>query len=143
MSARVSAMFDEKDRMLGAIGHDLRTPLASLRIRAESMEPEDEKAKMIATIEEMAATLEDILVLARTGRAREPVRAVDLSALADALVEEYRALGKPVAFEPSPRAVLDVQPNLLRRALRNLIDNAPIYAGEARVRVSEEEGRIA
>ena len=88
MNHRTLALLDEKDRMLGAIGHDMRTPLASLRIRAESMEPEDERAKMIATIEEMAATLEDIVVLARTGRAREPVRAVDLAALADALVEE-------------------------------------------------------
>ena len=44
MSARVGAMLDEKDRMLGAIGHDMRTPLASLRIRAESMEPEAERA---------------------------------------------------------------------------------------------------
>jgi signal transduction histidine kinase len=38
MSARVSVMLDEKDRMLGAIGHDLRTPLASLRIRTESVD---------------------------------------------------------------------------------------------------------
>lgn len=143
MNRRTLALFDEKDRMLGAIGHDMRTPLASLRIRAENMGPEDERAKLIATVEEMAATLEDILVLARTGRAREKVRPVDLAALADALVEEYRALGKPAAFEASPRAVLDVQPNLLRRALRNLIDNALLYAGQARVRVSEEKSRIA
>ena len=32
---RVTAMLDEKDRMLGAIGHDLRTPLAALRVRIE------------------------------------------------------------------------------------------------------------
>jgi signal transduction histidine kinase len=137
MNRRTIGLLDEKDRMLGAIGHDLRTPLASLRIRAEAMEPEEERAKLIATIEEMAATLEDILVLARTGRAREPVRPVDVAALADALVEEYAALGRDVAFEPSPRTVLDVQPNLLRRALRNLIDNAISYAGQARVRVAD------
>ena len=110
--------------MLGAIGHDLRTPLASLRIRAENMGPEEERERLVATVEEMAATLEDILTLARTGRAREPVRPVDLAALADAVVEEFRELGRPAAFEPSPRAVLAVQPNLLRRALRNLVDNA-------------------
>ena len=40
---RVTAMLDEKDRMLGAIGHDLRTPLASLRIRVESVEPAEER----------------------------------------------------------------------------------------------------
>ena len=49
---------------------------------------------MIATIEEMTAMLEDTLALARSGRAREPVRPVDLAALADAVVEEFRALGQ-------------------------------------------------
>lgn len=142
MNRRTIGLLDEKDRMLGAIGHDLRTPLASLRIRAETMEPEEERTKLIATIEEMAAMLEDILVLARTGRAREPVRPVDVSALADALVEEYVALGRDVAFEPSPRFVLDVQPNLLRRALRNLIDNAIAYAGQARIGVREKQDRV-
>jgi signal transduction histidine kinase len=90
----------------------------------------------------MAATLEDILTLARTGRAREPVRPVDLSALADAVVEEYRELGRPAAFAASPRAVLAVQPNLLRRALRNLIDNAVSYGGGAVVAVEERAGGI-
>ena len=139
MNRRTLTLLDEKDRMLGAIGHDMRTPLASLRIRAENMEPEEERAKLIATVEEMAATLEDILVLARTGRAREKVRPVDLAALADALVEEYRSVGAAVEFEPSRRAVLDVQPDLLRRALRNLIDNGLAYGERARVRVAEDK----
>jgi signal transduction histidine kinase len=138
MNRRTLALLDEKDRMLGAIGHDLRTPLASLRIRAENMGPDEERERLAATIEEMAATLEDILTLARTGRAREPVRPVDLAALADAVVEEYRELGRPASFAASPRAVLAVQPNLLRRALRNLVDNAVIYGGGAMVAV---EGR--
>jgi signal transduction histidine kinase len=139
MNQRTLALFDEKDRMLGAIGHDLRTPLASLRIRAENMEPEEDRAKLIATVEEMAATLEDILVLARTGRAREKVRPIDLAALADALVEEYRSLGAAVEFEQSPRTVLEVQPELLRRALRNLIDNGLAYGSRARVQVLEDD----
>jgi signal transduction histidine kinase len=142
MNRRTLALLDEKDRMLGAIGHDLRTPLASLRIRAENMGPEEERERLAATVEEMAATLEDILTLARTGRAREPVRPVDLAALADAIVEEYRELGRPAEFRPSPRAVLAVQPNLLRRALRNLMDNAVAYGGGAEVTVEERPGEI-
>lgn len=138
MNRRTLALLDEKDRMLGAIGHDLRTPLASMRIRAESLEPEEERERLVATLEEMAGTLEDILVLARTGRARETVRPVDLAALADAVVEEQREMGRPAEFRPSPRAVLPVQPNLLRRAVRNLVDNAVAYGGRAWVAVAEE-----
>jgi signal transduction histidine kinase len=142
MNRRTLALLDEKDRMLGAIGHDLRTPLASLRIRAENMGPEEERERLAATIEEMAATLEDILTLARTGRAREPVRPVDLGALADAVVEEFRELGRAAAFAESPRAVLAVQSNLLRRALRNLVDNALSYGGSAIVAVEERAEEI-
>jgi signal transduction histidine kinase len=135
MNRRVVSLLDEKDRMLGAIGHDLRTPLASLRIRAESMEPEEDRTRMIATIEEMNATLEDILVLARTGRAREPARDMDITALMDTVVEEFRDLGHDVALKEAERLVLPIQPNLLRRAFRNLIDNAVKYGGSAQVAV--------
>jgi signal transduction histidine kinase len=143
MSARVGVMLDEKDRMLGAIGHDLRTPLASLRIRAESVEPAEERARMIATIEEMVAMLDDTLALARSGRAAEAVRAVDLNALADSVVEDHRALGQDVEYEETARQTAPVQPNLLRRALRNLVENAVKYGGSARVAVRDAGDRIA
>jgi signal transduction histidine kinase len=142
MNRRVVALLDEKDRMLGAIGHDLRTPLASLRIRAEGVEDDAERARMVATIDEMTGTLEDILVLARSGRAREEERAMDVAALADAVVEEYRDLGGPVEMEAGARQVLGVRPNLLRRAIRNLVDNAVKYGGSARVAVRREGSEL-
>jgi signal transduction histidine kinase len=144
MSARVSAMLDEKDRMLGAIGHDLRTPLASLRIRAESIEPEEERARTIATIAEMTTMLDDTLMLARSGRVRGPARAIDLTALADAVVEEFHALGRDVEMEDSQRVTASVEPNLLRRAIRNLIENGVKYGGGVvRVAVLRVSGNAA
>ena len=86
---------------------------------------------------DMAAMLDDILILARTGRAREATRSIDATALVDVLVEEYRELGRPVDMAPSPRLTVDIQPNLMRRAIRNLIDNAVTYGGSAIVRVEE------
>jgi signal transduction histidine kinase len=135
MNRRVADLLDEKDRTLGAIGHDLRTPLASLRIRAESVEPEEDRDRMIATIEEMTATLEDILTLARVGRSREAFERIDISALAGSIAKEYRELGSDVDFSADGPHVIEVQPNLIRRAIRNLVDNAVKYAGSAKMEV--------
>jgi signal transduction histidine kinase len=140
MNARVSALLDEKDRMLGAIGHDLRTPLASLRLRAEAIEEGETRDRIVVITEEMAAMLEDILVLARSGRLREPPRRVDVAALAETVADEFTELGAIVAFASEGRAVTSVRSDLLRRAIRNLVDNAVKYGGSAKVRVEAGEG---
>jgi signal transduction histidine kinase len=138
MRRRIIEMLAEKDRMLGAIGHDLRTPLASLRLRAEGVEDEQERERMIATIEEMTGTLEDILSLARAGRSSEAPERVDLAALVDAVAEDLRALGHDVTVEEGDRLPVRLRPILVTRAVRNVIDNAVKYAGRARIRVRRE-----
>ena len=142
MRSRIFAMLDEKDRMLGAIGHDLRTPLASLRVRAESVEDEGERARMSQTIDEMNRMLEDILSLARAGRSSEAPQKVDLSALADAVVEDFIELGSPAEMADSERAVASVRPQQIRRALRYLIENAIVYGERAHVSVVRVDGAI-
>jgi signal transduction histidine kinase len=133
MRSRLLAMLTEKDRMLGAIGHDLRTPLASLRVRAESVEDEGERARMSETILEMSRMLDDILSLARAGRSMEPVQKVDLAALADAVVEDFVELGVQADMAETARTVVSVKPQLMKRALRNLIENAVKYGERAHV----------
>lgn len=140
MRARLLAMLNEKDRMLGAIGHDLRTPLASLRVRAESVEDEVERGRISETILEMNRMLDDILSLARAGRSMEPAQKVDLAALADAVVEDFIELGQEVEFAESPRIVTSVKPQMLKRALRNLIENAIKYGDRAYVALVRDEG---
>lgn len=133
LRTRVTAMLQEKDRMLGAIGHDLRTPLAALRVRIESVEDDDDRTKMADTIDEMNSTLDDILSLARLGRPSEMATEVDLAALVDAVVEDFRDLGKPVEFAGADRLPMHLRPTLMRRAIRNLIENAIKYGRGAEV----------
>lgn len=141
MEARIAALLDEKDVMLGAIGHDLKTPLSALRVRIESVEDEGERAKMAATIEDITRSLDDILSLARVGRASEPPERVDLAALAAAVVEEFEDMGDPVTLGQTTRMALPVHITWLRRALRNLIANAVRYAGGAEVTLLREGDR--
>ncbi|RDE07465.1 sensor histidine kinase [Sphingomonas aracearum] len=139
---RVTGMLDEKDRMLGAIGHDLRTPLAALRVRIESVEDDDDRARMADTIDEMNRTLDDILSLARVGKPSEPITDVDVAALVDAVVEDFRDLDQPVQFDEPVRLRMKLRPTLMRRAVRNLIENALKYGGAAEVRLREDERQV-
>lgn len=133
MEARIGALMDEKDVMLGAIGHDLKTPLAALRVRIESVEDENERGRMAASIEDITRSLDDILSLARVGRATEPPERAELSALTASVVEEFEDMEQPVTLGASSRIVHPIHVTWLRRALRNLISNAVRYGGAAEV----------
>ena len=138
MERRIAALIDEKDVMLGAIGHDLKTPLTALRVRIESVSDEAEKARMAASIEDITRSLDDILSLARVGRPSDPLERTELSALVASVVEEYEDLGDDVALIASERIAIPLRATWLRRALRNLVSNALRYGHEARISVLRE-----
>ena len=142
MESRIEAMLAEKDVMLGAIGHDLKTPLAALRVRIESVEDDAQRVRMAATIEDIVRTLDEILELARIGRAANPPERAALTALTASVVEEFEDMNEPVTLADGPRVSADVHVTWLKRALRNLISNALRYAGSAVVSVIEEPRQI-
>ena len=139
MQERLKRFVEDRTRMLAAIGHDLRTPITSLRIRAEFVEEEETRARIIETLDEMQRMIEAALSFLREEAAIEPARAVDLAALVESLVADGTDLGWQVDFRAEARPVLRCRPDSLRRALRNLIENAVRYGERARVLL--ERGR--
>lgn len=135
METRIAALLDEKDVMLGAIGHDLKTPLAALRVRIESVADATQRARMAQSIEDITRTLDDILNLARVGRSSDPLERTDLAALTASVVEEFEDMGDPVELGETQRLVAPIRATWLRRALRNLISNALRYGEKAQVTV--------
>lgn len=140
---RIAALLDEKDVMLGAIGHDLKTPLAALRVRIESVEDDAERAKMAATIEDITRSLDDILSLARVGRPSDPLEPTELNALVGGVAEEFEDMSEPVTFAGTERTVIALRATWLRRAVRNLVVNALRYGKVARITLLHEHGRVA
>ena len=143
MSARIAAMLNEKDVMLGAIGHDLKTPLAALRVRVESVPDDRQRERMVASIDDITRTLDDILTLARIGRTGDAPEPVNLGALVEMIADEYRDLGQDVALADTPRIVVPLQLTWIRRALRNIIGNAVRYGQRARVSIAQGPGRVS
>jgi signal transduction histidine kinase len=139
MQERLHRFVADRTRMLAAIGHDLRTPLTTLRLRAELVEDPDLQDRMLATIDEMRAMTDSTLSLVGEDAGAEPTRTIDLTALVESVCDDLAELGQPVRFVPGDRLDYRCRPDGLRRALRNLIENAVRYAGGADVRLVADD----
>ncbi len=133
MATRLRRMLEDQRSLLSAVGHDLRTPIASLRIRTEFVKDPDLQARMRGSLEEMERLTEAALAAARGGESGEPTRPVDLPSLIEAVCDDLADTGSPVSFSSLPAARVEGRASELRRALRNLIENAVRYGGRARV----------
>lgn len=142
MSSRIAAMIREKDVMLGAIGHDLKTPLAALRVRLESVDDEVQRTRMVAGVEDINRTLDDILTLARVGHSPGAPERVNLTALVATIAEEFADLSKDVTVENAARIVLPLHVTWMRRAIRNLISNAVRYGQRAEIALIAGDGTV-
>jgi len=143
MQERLTRFVRDRTTMLAAISHDLRTPLTSLRLHAELVEDGETRDKLLAILEEMQRMTEATLAFARGEAAREDTRPVDLSALVESLCEDLAELGMEVTFTEAGRAALSCRPVSLKRALRNIIENAVAYGHRARVSLEESADGLA
>ncbi|CUA97894.1 ATP-binding protein [Pannonibacter indicus] len=148
MQDRLSRFVADRTRMLAAISHDLRTPITSLRLRAEFIDDDENREKMIATLDEMAAMTEATLAFARDEAVSEPREAVDLVAVLESLAGDQADMGHDVRLmatgtdaEAAP-VTLPCRPMALKRALRNLIENAVRYGGAARISVETGQREV-
>lgn len=134
----------ERIQVLASISHDLQTPITRMRIRADLMDDESERVKILHDLKQMESLVREGVAYARTlhGMA-EVARRVDPDAFMESLIGDYVDAGDSVSLAGHVGRVLLVQPYALRRVLGNLIDNAIKFSGSAEVRIeSTQEQRI-
>ncbi|MBC7953486.1 MAG: HAMP domain-containing protein [Rhodospirillaceae bacterium] len=137
MQGRIRRFVEDRTQMLAAISHDLRTPITRMKLRAEFVEDDIERGKMLADLDEMERMIAATLAFARDDAAREDRRQVDVAALVQGLAED---LG--VAYDGPDALVLPARPMALKRAVANLIGNAVKYGGTARASLTEDDGQV-
>lgn len=134
MQARIRRFLEDRTQMVAAISHDLGTPITRLRLRAEFVEDEDQRRKMLADLEDMERMVKAALSFTRDDAACEPRSSVDLRALLQRVCDDASDSGHEVALTAPDTAVpCACRPAALRRALMNLVENAAIYGQRARV----------
>jgi signal transduction histidine kinase len=141
LATSLRSAVESRMRLVAAAGHDLRTPLTRMRLRAEFLK-EEERPKWLRDLDELERIADSAIRLVREeieGHADEPVR---LDALVEQICEELEAMEMPVRLRATEPTTVASAPMALMRALRNLIINAASHGGGARVS-SERQGNQA
>lgn len=145
MAARIRRFVTDRTLMLTAIGHDLRTPITRLKLRAEFIDDDELRDKFLADLDEMESMVAATLAFGRDSSTQEPMTALDLGALlqtiADEAAEARPDLADQVSYhEPDTAIRIKARSLALKRALTNLVMNALKYGGSATISVTCARG---
>jgi signal transduction histidine kinase len=142
MQHRIHDLIEDRTQALAAVGHDLRTPLARVQLRAEAIRDEpvrDAIARDVAEMDDMVASL--LAFLGGEDDPEHPVR-TDVAVMAATTIDQAQDLGADALYEGPDHLEADVRPIGLRRTLVNLVDNALHYGTAVRLSVAREAGAI-
>jgi signal transduction histidine kinase len=139
MAGRIRRFVDDRTLLLTAIGHDLRTPITRMRLRAEFMEDDEQRAKMLRDLDEMEAMVSATIAFGRIASPNEPVSPIDLAELLRTVLDEAGdaapEIADKLAYDGPDHWTVRVRPQAFKRALTNLVGNAIKYGDSAFVRL--------
>ena len=144
MQHRITAMIADRTQALAAVGHDFRTPLARLRLRADSVADPSVGLAMEQDIGEMERMIDSLLAYLSgdIDDPTEPVAATDIAVMCATAADEASDRGHRVRYAGPDHLVLPVHGIALKRALLNLVGNALRFGNEIEVRLRSGDQRV-
>lgn len=136
LAARVNSAMRSRIRLVAAAGHDLRTPMTRMRLRAELL-PDEDQDPWLDDLDELEAIASSAISLVREESGAVDQTDVEISELVRETVAELSAANLAANLGTIERGWVKAGPLSLRRALRNLITNAATYGGGAVVSVHQ------
>ena len=142
MHERIARLMSDRTRMLAAISHDLRTPITRLRLRAEFIEDEVNRKRMLMDLDQMRSMLESVLSLLRNDRKIEAVTLVDIASTLQLIADQFGDMGHVVHYDGPASATAAARPDDLHRGVTNLVENAVRYGAEVTIRLDISGTRL-
>jgi two-component system OmpR family sensor kinase len=133
LQRRVKRLVDDRTQTLAAISHDLKTPLTRMRLRTEDIADPELARSVTADLAEMEAMLDSTLAFLRGDQLSEEKKPIDLGSLLDTISSDLVDLGHDVTLTRSGPVVVRGRHLALKRAFRNLAENAVKYGVRARI----------
>jgi signal transduction histidine kinase len=135
MRARITTLIDDRTKMLAAISHDLRTPITRMRLRAEFIDDETHRHRMMSDLDQMRSMLESVLSFLRNDRRLEAMTLTDIASTLQLVADQFTDTGHKVSYEGPEHAMAIVRPDDLTRSITNLVENSVRYGALATVRL--------
>ncbi|MER2583297.1 MAG: ATP-binding protein [Candidatus Competibacter sp.] len=142
MQERLIRYIEDRNRILAAISHDLKTPITRLRLRTELLDDAPLKEKFLLDLDDMQRMAQASLDFLRGGEDSEPIAPMDLNALLESLQEDAEDVGHAVSISGAASQPLRCRPLALKRCLTNLVDNALKYGQSAEIAVADTATRL-
>ena len=142
MQTRLRRAMDDKAQVLAAVTHDLQTPLTRLRLRVEKVTDADLKDRLLGDLAATQALVKEGLELARSEPSQEPFARMALDSLLRSIADDEADAGRPVVFADGCDCDVLVRPKALRRCVANLIENAVVHGGNARISARAEGTKV-
>jgi signal transduction histidine kinase len=142
MQARIHRLIVDRTQALAAVGHDLRTPLARLRLRADRVGEADLRETIHGDVAEMEAMVDSLLAfLGGEGDAETPVLA-DLAVLCATIADNASDTGHDVRYAGPAHLETFIRTSAMRRAIGNLVENGLHYGDAVVITLAQRAGRI-
>jgi signal transduction histidine kinase len=142
MRARIRELVENRTHMLAAMGHDLRTPVTRMRLRAEFIEDEALRAQMLRDVAQMQAMIDAALSFLRDGQAGGAASTIDVASTLQTICDECADLGRAVAYQGPAHQTVVAHGDELHRAVANLVDNALRHGETVVLRLRAEANQV-
>jgi signal transduction histidine kinase len=140
LSSRLKRAMESRMRLVAAAGHDLRTPITRMRLRAEFVEDDEERARWLTDLDELERIADSAILLVREESGKAPPELIQLDELVGSIGAELRDQNLDVIETTAEPVKVRASRLTLNRALRNLIINAATHGVRARVEVGGANG---
>jgi signal transduction histidine kinase len=140
LSSRLKRAMESRMRLVAAAGHDLRTPITRMRLRAEFVEDDEERARWLTDLDELERIADSAILLVREESGKAPPELIQLDELVGSIGAELRDQNLDVTQTTVEPVKVRASRLTLNRALRNLIINAATHGVRARVEVGGANG---